>query len=198
MFFVAASFSDKKVAELFDLARLVVEGDYARPAHITLRGPYKSKGDIHRGLLEKDVGVIHIRRPGHFFNGRQNTVFLGIEILGISEFWYKPDFPEGVPHLTIYDGSDRRFAWIVFNILRKHTWNLSLNSTRMSILEKKKTVEDSFLDIERFPAKLLRSVFARDILASDVRELPDLERAIALNKICSMVHIASRPSSTQI
>lgn len=195
MYFVSAHFSDSRVQELFDVARLVTEGDYARRAHITLRGPYKSKKDISKGILEKTPDKIIIRKAGHFFLNEQNTVFLWVEMLDLGDLWYKPDYPDGAPHLTIYNGSDRQFAWAVFRTLRRHKWNTSLNASRLSILEKKRTVEDDFLDSDRFPAKLLEEVAGRVVSAQEVRSMSALERLVFLDRICSMIEQLTHPFS---
>lgn len=196
MFFVAAQFSDSRIQELFDVARLIVEGDYSRRAHITLRGPYKSKSDISRGIFERDPGKIILKRPGHFFEGSQNTVHMIVEMIDIADLWYKPDYPDGTPHLTIYDGSDRRFAWAVFSTLRRRNWNLILNSSRLKILDKKRTVEDDFLDSERYPALLIEKIAGRVIHAQEVRAMSQLDRLLLLDRICSRIISLTHPSST--
>lgn len=196
MFFVATQFSDTRVQELFDVARLVVEGDCARRAHITLRGPYKNKSAISKSIFEKVPEKVTIRKPGHFFGEKQHTVHLEIEILDITDLWYKPDFPDGRPHLTIYDGKDRKFAWAVFSTLRRYKWNLKLNPARLSILDKKRTIEDDFLDADRFPAKLLAKIAGYSITAQEVRSLSDLDRLVYLDRICDRIHQLSYPSST--
>ena len=91
MFFVAIRFSDEKIARLFDLARLILQPDFARPSHITLRGPYETKSNISDSIIGKDVGQIVVRKSGKFFIDSQNTVFLEIGISGVADFWYKPN-----------------------------------------------------------------------------------------------------------
>jgi len=196
MYFVAAQFSDSRIQELFNTARLIVEGDYARRAHITLRGPYKDKGDISKTIFEKDAGKITIRKPGTFFYGKQHTVHLSVEIMDLKELWYKPDFPNGAPHLTLYDGEDRKFAWAVFSTLRRHKWGMTLNSSRLSVLEKKRTVEDDFLDSVRFPAKLIEKIAGRPVAAEEIRRLSDLDRITMLDRTCNEIHRLTHPSST--
>lgn len=188
MFFVAVSFSDSKISELFDLVRLLAEPDYARSAHITLRGPYSHKKDIGSSIFEKDVGKITIRKAGSFFNERQSTVFLGVEILGVSDFWYKPDFPEGTPHLSVYDGGDRKTAWVIFNTLQKFKWNLSLNSTPMHVLEKKRPLETEYLVQYEKVSRTLFDIAGRQIDATEMRNISLFERVSMLVKACDRIH----------
>lgn len=171
-----------------------MQPDYARSAHITLRGPYKNKKDINQSIIGKDVGKIVLRRPGTFFSGHQNTVFLGVEISGVSDFWYKPDFPEGVPHLSIYDGSDRRLGWAAMNTLRKYKWGLSLNSTPMQILEKKRQLETEFIVRYQELSSTLNMIAGRVFSAEEIKNLSDLDRVLLLDKICHEIHYLTHPS----
>lgn len=196
MFFVAVTFSDSKVSELFDLIRLLAEPDFARSAHITLRGPYTHKKDIGGSIFEKDVGKITIRKPGNFFNERQSTVFLGVEILGVSDFWYKPDFPEGTPHLSVYDGNDRQTAWVIFNTLRKFKWNLTLNSTPLHILEKKRPLETEYIIQYEKVSRTLFDIAGRKITPVEMRSIGLLERINMMVKVCEKIHHLTHPSST--
>jgi len=193
MFFVSVSFSDSKVSELFDLIRLLAEPDYARSAHITLRGPYAHKKDIGSSIFEKDVGKITVRKPGSFFNERQNTVFLAVEIIGVSDFWYKPHFPEGTPHLSVYDGKDRKTAWVIFNTLRKFKWNLSLNSTPMHVLEKKRPLETEYLVQYDKVSRTLFDVAGKQITPTEMRNISLFDRVSMMIKACEKIHALSSP-----
>lgn len=195
MFFVSVGFSDSRVGKLFDLARIILEPEFARPAHITLRGPYKNRKDISPSILGKDVGKIGIGRPGTFFAENQSTVFLAVEILGVSDFWYKPDFPNGTPHLSIYDGRDRQFAWSVFNVLRRYKWGVVLNSTPMHILEKKKRLETEFLTDYANVSFALADVAGRVYSAEEIKQLTALDRIVLLDRICKQILFLSKPSA---
>ena len=196
MFFVAVGFSDEKIARLFDLARIVLQPEFARPAHITLRGPYKNRKDVAATVMGKDVGSITVTRPGSFLSDMQNTIYLGVTILGISDFWRKPDFPEGIPHLSIYDGEDRRFAWAVFNVLRKHKWGIRLNSTPMHILETKNRLETEYLMRYESLASTMQLVTGNVYSAEEIKGMSRLDRIILLNQICLKIHSLTHPSST--
>ena len=42
------------------------------------------------------------------------------------------------PHLSLYDGEDRTFAWALFSLLKEFSWQIQLALTNISIIEKKK------------------------------------------------------------
>lgn len=192
MFFVAVRFSDEKIARLFDLARLILQPDFARPSHITLRGPYKSKSYVSDNIIGKDVGPLVVRKPGTFFGDGQNTVFLDIEISGIADFWHKPDYPDGVPHLTIYDGKDRNFAWVVFRALSSHRWNLTLNSSPMHVLDSKRPIEtDLLLQFERYrdTFKILGETLPS---AEHMKVMSPLDRIVLVNRMFAKIHVLAK------
>lgn len=198
MFFVAVGFSDSRISRLFDLARIVLEPEFARPAHITLRGPYGKKKDVSPTVLGQDVGKITIGRPGTFFDDDQHTVYLSVDILGISDFWHKPSYPDGKPHLSIYDGKDRKFAWNVMNVLRRYQWGVSLNSTPMQVLEKKQRLETEYLTHYDNLAFTLKEVAGTVYSAEEIKRLEDIERIVLFDKICREILFLSRPSSRLI
>ena len=194
MYFVAVSFSDTKIRELFDLMRLVAEPDYARSAHITLRGPYKQKKDISDSIFRKDVGKITLRKPGCFFENNQNTVFLNIEIFAISDGWWKPDFPNVTPHLTIYDGKDRETAWVIFNTLKTFSWQIRLNSSPMHILDKKRTIENEFLTQYDKVSRTVSDVMGKDITPQEMRNLSLFDRVGVIKNVCQRINTLSNDS----
>lgn len=197
MYFVAVRFSDEKIARLFDLARIVLQPDFARPSHITLRGPYENKANISSTIIGKDVGKITVRRPGTFFSERQNTVYLGVEIIGIADFWRKPDYPDGTPHLTIYDGKSREFAWAIFSALKRYKWGMRLNSTPMRVLESKSPLETEYL-VEYESLYETFRLLGRAVPSSEtVKSMSYLDRLVLLNRICSLIQDLARPTLSQ-
>ncbi len=144
MFFFGVSIKENRIRKMFDLARFVLQPDFYRPSHITLRGPYQTKPS-NKKWIGSEIGNIIINRPNHFFGEGQSTVYLSCTNIFFQDFWHKPDYPEGVPHLTIYDGSDRKLAWQVIDVLRRFEWNLEVEVTKIGILDKKKDFEHSFI-----------------------------------------------------
>lgn len=196
MFFVAIRFSDEKIARLFDLARVVLQPDFARTSHITLRGPYSSKSNISAGIIGRDVGKITVGRPGTFFSDTQSTVFLHIDILGIADFWHKPDYPNGTPHLTIYDGKNKMLAWAILRALKNFKWKFSINSTTMQILEIKQPLETDFIFKSDAYRDTLSLIDKSNLTAEKIKKMNDIDRIIVFNKICSFIHILAKPTSS--
>src|SRR5262249_58923975 len=64
--------------------------------------------------------TIEVGGVGTFFEGDQNTVYLGVESPAVQAVWDKPDYPgQYIPHLTIYDGASRQFAESLRDLLKE-------------------------------------------------------------------------------
>lgn len=188
-FFFGTYPAEKEVARLFDLARLIVQPDFSRKAHITLRGPYYRKPSPRSKWLRYELGQALVIRPSNFFNDRQNTVFLGIALPGISEISWKPDFNGGTPHMTIYDGSDRVLAWQVLDKLRQFPWKFPIELAPVQILEKKKDFESSFF-LELDSIDLAFSyIHERPLKRDYIRSMHPGQRIHLLEKICRAIHL---------
>jgi hypothetical protein len=191
MFFYGTSIKDPKVDRLLDLARLILEPDYARKTHITLRGPYSRKPKRNVKWLTTEIGPVTFTKPGCFFNERQNTVYLRAEISGIAEIWSKPDYPEGVPHLSLYDGEDRTFAWALFSLLKEFSWQIQLALTNISIIEKKKNLVTSYILDEEVLKFGLEVIGAKQYTMEQIRDMHDGQRLHLVHLICNKIHLSS-------
>lgn len=194
-YFYGTYVRDKRLRALFDLVRLILEPDFARKTHITLRGPYDKKPSNKR-WIGKEIGYVYLTKPDHFFLDGQNTVFLRAESIELNEFWWKPAFPGGVPHLTFYDGEDRRLAWQVFHTLKKFPWRLHILFAPITIIEKKHNYEENFF------LKIDDLDLAFDAISEKKMTIPYIknmhmgQRIFLLEKICWEIHGFTHPSST--
>lgn len=180
--------SQKETARLFDLARLIVQPDFARRTHITLRGPYERKPSHRTKWLKLQPSNATIMRPAKFFNDHQNTVFFGISFLEINDISWKKDFADSVPHMTIYDGNDRAFAWQVLGVLREFSWQFEIELTQVLVLERKKEVEGAFfLELDDIDMAF-RDISEKPLSRSYIRGMHIGQRILYLRKICSALN----------
>ena len=114
--FYVVYFRDQRLQAAFDAMRLIANPHEKSRAHITVRGPYRQRYDV-RGLDRKirDTEIV-TDGAGSFFDGDQNTVFIGCRSRKLREVWLKRDFGFH-PHITIYDGSSRDFANLLYGRL---------------------------------------------------------------------------------
>ena len=114
--FYVVYFRNQRLQAAFDAMRLIANPHEKSRAHITIRGPYRQRYDV-RGLDRKirDTEIV-TDGAGSFFDGDQNTVFIGCHSRELREVWLKRDFGFH-PHITIYDGSSRDFASLLYGRL---------------------------------------------------------------------------------
>jgi len=100
--------------------RLVCDPSTTTQAHLTVRGPYVGER-ISRGdwLKVRDIHVA-VRGAGVYFTAHQSTVFLRCESPDLKRVWWKRDYKDYEPHITIYDGRSREFATRAAEILERH------------------------------------------------------------------------------
>jgi hypothetical protein len=140
--------SEQKLATAFDLIRFFAEPRFLRNTHITVRGPYDKRIDGYLGKIgaKKSYEII-IQLVDHFFVGTQSTVFLRCKIPEIESVWNKPDYKgEITPHLTLYDGKDRNFAYSMFNLIKSYDIKITTTSTELREIESK-TNPSKYLDV---------------------------------------------------
>ncbi len=117
-----------------DLIRLLAKPESKHPAHITVRGPYDDYQDPRQWSSQIRGAIVRVGGVGTFLNEKQNTVFLKVESDGIRELWYKPDYPDSSPHLTIYDGDSPEFAQELSEILLEHDISFAFRATGLEPL----------------------------------------------------------------
>ena len=189
--------SEKRISRLFDLARLIVQPDYARRAHITLRGPYDKKPSPRSRWYRQKLSIGTLTRPNTFFNENQSTVYLGVHFIELNEVSWKRDFSDGVPHMTIYDGDDRRFAWQVLDVMRQFPWQIRIELTPVQVLERKRDYDQSFfLELDDIDIAF-SYIQQRPLDRRYIREMHLGQRLFLLKKILEELNSPlNHPSST--
>lgn len=159
------------------LLRYVAEPDAVRFAHITLRGPYERKLDNSRlasfNAMIRDRPTVHLTNPVGFFEQSQNTVAINVEIDALRDLWYKPHYPMGLAHITLYDGSSRSDAARLLDVLHCYLWSMEISVTQLKMIEPKISDKDGFL-------KLAAGIY-RAYNKFDGSKLPDINEVRTLS-----------------
>ena len=149
-FFYGVHIQEPELASALSLIRFLGEPDFFRPTHITIRGPYTRKIDETIEDIEKKFGAkkrfVELVGIGTFFEGNQNTVFLTCVIPDVEEIWKKPDYQGVKPHLTLYDGKSRHFAYKLKAALEKFSWHIKAEVSNLRRIESKQKPTE-YLDI---------------------------------------------------
>lgn len=110
-FFIFLYVGDPDIEDLLNLAIYVANPQETWPAHITVAGPYRHRKDTPRRASRVSFAdTVHVLGVDRFNNADQCTVYLRTFSQNMSSVWHKPDYPDFNPHLTIYSGSDWKFA----------------------------------------------------------------------------------------
>ncbi|PSR32211.1 MAG: hypothetical protein C7B46_15460 [Sulfobacillus benefaciens] len=79
--------------------------DFGRlPAHMTVRGPVPGKPTLSTIPFPAPIPVT-LDAWDHWASAAgRSTIVMRLSAPELRPYWFKPDYPEGVPHLTLYDG----------------------------------------------------------------------------------------------
>jgi hypothetical protein len=187
-YFYGVYISDATVASLFTLLRFLAEPDFLRLAHITLRGPYKTPIDMEtKRKIDGLLCTISIEAPGRFWEDGQNTVFIKCAIGKKHEVWYKPDYPNGFPHLTIYDGKNRSFAEEVYARIVNFQWHFCVKVGNLERIQKKQSLDGNFFYMFDNTYSLFQELFGPSTFA-EVGKMNEASRLVAIEKVCRYMH----------
>jgi hypothetical protein len=146
--FYGVYLENTELSTALDLIRFLGEPDSIRFSHVTLRGPYKVR--LPKIWLQRVNAKVcydwkvSLIEPYRFFFGEQNTVVIKINLGSLKGLFHKPAFPDGVPHLTLYDGNDRRLADGIYRTLLSYDWRQEVNVTRLREIGRKEKIDEIF------------------------------------------------------
>lgn len=174
--------------------RLLCEPEAQSPAHITVRGPYVTKPGTNKDWRSKRNINVTIDGVGTFYRPHQNTVFLQCKSNDLVPIWWKPDYKDGVPHITIYNGESRKFALRVEDILRKSSWHCNFVADQLQ--EYVSTDEQMGLDLLRWPdyTRIFEELFGVPITRDHLRSLSESDRLKRLHKIANLFAMCNSQS----
>ena len=195
MIFYVIYVADVEVGPALDLIKIICNPFVKTHAHVTLRGPYTRKADDARAWNKKwveeknQISAITFKGLLSFFRPGQNAVSLGCEFPEVQELWYKPDYPHGVPHLTLYDGESREFADDVLKVLGRFDWNFEVSATPLKPLRAGERGQWSMVHLT--PNNEIDRVFERltghRVSSESIRDMkPDL-RLEVVDQVCQYI-----------
>lgn len=116
--FVFLEVTDPEIDSVLRIVREEVGSGTDQSIHITIGGPYQKpvsskKLDKIEKKLEGDQ--LLIANSGVFHNKNEAVVYYQVGSQNLRKVWHKPDYPGFNPHISIYRGTDVKFA----NLLKK-------------------------------------------------------------------------------
>ena len=146
--FYGVYLANSSISTILDLVRFLGEPDAVRFSHLTLRGPYKAQ--LSKGWLEAINNnsqyrwTIEFLGLEKFFNERQSTVVIAVNLLSLQSLFHKKDYPGGLPHITLYDGKDRAFADAVYQVASTYDWRQKAPVTKLREIERNQKIDQTF------------------------------------------------------
>jgi hypothetical protein len=193
-FFYVVFVDDEQPRKLLDTIRFLADPGEKLSAHITVRGPYKHRRPLEKARKNLEGAEIHVGEVGAFFDTQQNTVFLHCDAPELRRAWYKPNFPEYAPHITLYDGVSRSFAIRLQEILRRWTRHFSFKADGMVPVKSSKG--QRAVDLAAFyDSDLVASATGRSVEAEHVPSLADEDRLVLIEDVWKH-WVMRRPDAT--
>ncbi len=176
---------DEVIRACLNAIRILCNPRVKTSAHLTVRGPYKTK--IKRQRLDVLNELVHNSRiivygVDKFFEPNQNTVFLQCASPELPLVWKKRDYGYN-PHITLYDGDSRTFAENLLRILCSFRFNFSFTADKLSPLVMKKGQLNFFSPIET-NASVISSIIGRQFDVRLIDSMSVVERLNLIRKIC--------------
>ncbi len=139
---------DKIINNILNAIKVLSDDSQRTGAHITVRGPYSKK------LAQSTVDIcshnitdtsLHFSKVGNFFDYGQNTVFFKCDDNeNLRKIWKKKEYEDFKPHVTLYDGTDKKFAKRLFDKLQQNFQPFEFKVDELSYLESKSSDELNF------------------------------------------------------
>ena len=190
--FYVIYFDDSRLQHSLDAMRFIANPKEKTPAHVTVRGPYHRKHNFCE-LNKKIAGMeILAKGTGAFFNERQNTVFIACHGDKFREVWKKQDFDFN-PHITIYDGSSRDFAEMLFDRLSQLSIQFRFMASKLTPLVSYQGQYSTWLK-DSFDEDFAEHVIGQPLRASDIASLSSKLR---ISLIESFAHGLSKLSDRE-
>ena len=178
---------DGLVAGCIDAIKVLANPAEKHRAHITVRGPYKSRPSQLGGFNHLIEGSeIKIHGSGNFFDSGQNTVYLRCGSPKLEDVWYKPDYGFN-PHITLYDGSSHEFARRLWEIVSSRTYETSFVAGPLTPLASSRRGQGGMALQADLDLKFLSQVTGMDIDGTPVERLGQDSRLKAIGKLCDFL-----------
>jgi hypothetical protein len=177
MIFYGIFLADQAISAILDVVRFLGEPNKIRFSHITMRGPYAQP--LRRERINelrhqhRNVRLVRLTEPSNFFNERQSTVVIGVDLVDLKGLYYKKDFPDGLPHITLYDGRSRGFARALYNMVSCYKWSIDVSVTDLIEIPKSHPTDQVFTEFYTNFYNYFNLFVGDRYGFDDIKKLPD-------------------------
>jgi hypothetical protein len=118
-----------------DLAIALLNPRERWPAHVTIAGPFPNRIEVPRSLEFSQE--VYLLGRGRFDSDTRHTVFLNVGSKNMAAHVEKPDYPNAIPHLSLYNGRDAEIADLLFEGLGRLNSYGVFHAKRLEVVESK-------------------------------------------------------------
>lgn len=208
------SIEHPKLTNCFDAIRKICNPSSSSTPHVTVRYIDKlEKNDL--SIYEScSPNYIDIIGPGSFGlddEKHKKVVFLRCASEDLDSLEHKPDYPDSVFHITLYDGSSRIFSSQLVEVLEKYKWDFRItlpsnNNLKRIALKKKKNQGRSRIEYSKKTMDLFHEMTGRELSKEVLESLSDDSKISIVDSICRRImditngyeKAKERPSSSGI
>jgi len=188
-----------EVCSALELMRRVCDPSSRSMPHVTVRySTQKMRRDDLQEYSETVVDHLILVGPASFDSlggesGGLRTLIIRCESDKLEALSDKPDFPDTVFHITIYDGAESKLASDALAMMREFRWNLKLslhNGRLENPVDRKVTPmlgPNDRIRLSEDARRLLARIGGRKVSGADLIELSDTERLVLLRELCEVI-----------
>lgn len=157
-----------------DLAIYLLNPREKWPAHVTVAGPFSDRG-IFKITAREYQSTVFLYSSSNFFKYNKSTVFINAGFQELDAIWRKPDFKGSnpIPHITLYDGDDQKFARRVFQMLQEVRLSCAFSVRGLHVVE---SIPGQYRNDLQMAAQLDKIEETRGMSHRDVLNLQPRER----------------------
>lgn len=196
--------NDAHAAPALELIRRISQPSSKSLPHVTVRYPVRRANDASLAVYRSaTLDHVELRTPGAFLpregGEHPKTVFLECASDQLEALVYKPDYPDSVFHVTLYDGEPSPFSSALYEIVNRYRWGLHVDlmpQTRLSQITiggprtQDATVAPS---LSSEAAELLARCSNNRLTSLDLVRLGVSERLDLVDRICRELHARLLP-----
>lgn len=194
--------ADDLVGPCLHLIRRVCNPESIARPHITVRYPIDRLRENLALSLNTSVDEIDIVEPGAFglenAKSTQNyTVFIKCNSDLLEGVSYRPDYPDSIIHITLYNGRRLKFAKQLLQILLHFAWGFTValpkqtKLTRIEIGRRKKNNRTEDRVYLKKLGLLFHTITSERLSATLLASLTDMQRLEFTEAICAYLHDAT-------
>ncbi len=188
---------DKVTKNILDAIKVLSDDSQRTGAHITVRGPYSKK--LRQSKVDtcsQDITdtSLHFSKVGNFFDYGQNTVFFKCDDNeNLRKIWNKKGYEDFEPHVTLYDGTDKKFAERLFYKLQQNFQPFEFKVDKLSYLESKSKSSDTMgfyrhrLKQDFVNFKPLKDILNTDIDKEKISKIKEHNKLKYIGKLCQNI-----------